>query len=186
MERAPEIVLQADYSRYDYSSMCKPLAHALMPMYRPLCWLLAILFVPAIIMVEYGRRWDEPAWTLMGGPLLIVVSLAYLALTFYRARLNWRAVQEAPSRQGVTTLSMDEGGIDFTGAGNSTRLDWSVMVDVIDGPDGGLIVRTSGVEGVPIPATAIPEGMTPESLKARIAGWIAAAYGGLASGPAVG
>lgn len=174
MDTPSDIVLRARLADYDYSALCRPLFRRLMPAFAPLAWLAAALFLLGILLPGWLDRAYGTGHRIWPGLLLAAGVALYVGLLFYRGRLSWRAMREAPLRQGISTIVLGDEGVDIRSTGTRTFIEWFVLVDVVEGRD-GLLLLTGDMEALPVPAHAIPEGMTQDALKAHIAARIEAA-----------
>lgn len=109
------------------------------------------------------------------GPLFLVVGLAVaLYRIIVRIRRRKAALEDAPVRQDASAMTLDAEGFAIEHPGLFYKTSWSHVVKALATPDSVLIL-TSPVEYVPIPMAALPVGVTPDDLAARINAWIAAA-----------
>ncbi|MEL6978630.1 MAG: YcxB family protein [Pseudomonadota bacterium] len=112
-----------------------------------------------------------------GGAQILLLALS-LGLAIYRMIVRGRrfraALEDAPGRQGESEMTLDPEGVRLIHPGAEYFVRWSHVEAAILAPR-GLLILTSPVEYLPIPTEALPIGETPESMKARIEAWIAAA-----------
>lgn len=91
-----------------------------------------------------------------------------------RTRRRWRSAQfDAPLRQGYTEFRLDPEGVHTRHPGAECSFFWHHVTDVL-ATDWGVLILLSPAEYLPIPQSALPVGMTSESLRERILEWMAA------------
>ncbi len=168
------ILLSVDQSNYNYRAAVGPMRKRLFPVVtrvQPVLFLSAILLYIVIVAADVNAKFGPSVANSLA--LLSLGGLvAYVILSFYRVRKSWAAIANAPCRSGIQKMALDSEKMSLSHPGVKSEIYWSHVVDVIDGRD-GLLVLIGKLEGYPIPASAIPKGMTQVELKKQIADWIA-------------
>ncbi len=169
-----KIELTADLSQYNHKAACRRIASKMLPYHRHIIWGALALFILAYFVTAYlNVRYDTDAYNVIAFIAFLALA-AVLVWALLRRRRIWQTTQEAPSRQGKTSLILDSEGMQVKNPGMHLSYKWTHIVDVIDGPD-GLLVLTSGTEFLPIPGHAVPEGTDIDKIKTQIKVWIASA-----------
>ena len=173
MPDAP-IHFTSDLSDFDHRLACKCVLKHFMPYFRPAAvGCILLMFFGYALTIFLNRLYETGDFN--GLILLFFLGLAALILLLiHRQKRVWRAIKEAPLRQGLATISLDDKGMKIENPGMTQTIFWSHAVDVIDGND-GLLVLSGAVEPHPIPTQAIPEGIALHELRDQIRRWISQA-----------
>lgn len=176
MEVMTKFVLTGEVSGMDHQRITTGLTRRWVPWrlrQGPIAVMLAYLVVVYIAPVAVPEFWASlPLWTPAAG---LAVLIGVLIVMFRaRQRAVWTALDRAPIRQGVKTFALTPDGLRIKGATGYSFTTWTGFVDVIDDPQGVLVLTG------PMDYIVLPQAMfdTPEQKKTvvkQIAQWIAGA-----------
>ena len=167
------IQLTTDLSNYDFEQASVRLLYYLLPKLRLLRRVGYLLLIGGYVLAVIFRRSDAdilPITTLAGITWFLMSSLTSI---FVRLRFSEER-QAAATRRGETTITLDDEGMHVVTSGTRFVCFWSHIEDVIDGPD-GLLVLINSLQYQPIPARDLPQGTEKDQLKAQIKDWISKA-----------
>lgn len=122
------------------------------------------------LAVFLNRRFDTDAYNAFALLSLIGAGMLILIPVVLRTRI-YQAKRAAAIRNGETTITLDDEGMHVEHSGVRQVHFWTHVMDVIDGPD-GLLVLMHSMEYQPIPSHDLPQGMEKNQLKAQINEWI--------------
>jgi hypothetical protein len=126
----------------------------------PVVAFFAVIFVMGLLMDELGTG---PLWLLPPFALFLTFeALRRIACKQVIAERDAAPVRNRPS----VTIALDETGVLAEG----TKFRWPEIIEVLRGPKVTLLMYLPEM-GIVLPDDALPEGLSPESLMARIAEW---------------
>lgn len=126
--------------------------------------------VGPILAVAYGLV--LPDWLPLG--LLIIWTGAMVALSRARRARVWSSLAKNPNRDGDKTFALTHQGLRMKGATGYSFTTWTGFVDVIDDPQ-GIVILTGPLEYIILPQFAFDGPDHKLSVLKQIAQWIAAA-----------
>lgn len=115
-----------------------------------------------------------PAWLPLA--LVLVMLGVLVAMARVRQARVWTGLARNPNRAGDKTFALTPDGLRMKGATGYSFTTWAGFVDVVDDPQ-GLLVLTGPLEYVVLPQAAFADAAEKTAVKAQIADWIAAARG---------
>jgi hypothetical protein len=142
---------------FDHRRACAQLTRRLLPAWPRVSPTLALLTILALFILT---RMLPPAALVF--PIWLPLLLLAMTFAFYRMCLSmrrhrvWSAVQQAPLRQGTQSVRHSERGLRFSGPGWTLDLDGSAIHDVIETPE-GLLILLGDMDYQPIPASAFTD-----------------------------
>lgn len=129
------------------------------------------MFEP-LLAADYGLI--LPSWTPMA--LLGAMIVGLILLIRARRKRIWASMTDTPLRRGDRTFALSPDGLRMKGATGYSFTTWTGFVDVVDDPQ-GLLVLTGPLDYVVLPQAAFADAAEKAAVKAQIADWIAAARG---------
>lgn len=101
------------------------------------------------------------------GAALMVSGFAYLQRT--RMGRFWDVIGTHWERAGETEAVFGPDGVTLSDAVSRRELGWAA-VDAVKGVRGATVLR-SGISMIAVPDAALPQGLTPQAFRARLAEW---------------
>jgi len=163
--------ITTDLLNYDFQKADTRLCNNLLPSRRFLRWGGYLLLISGYgLAVILNRRFNTDAYNAFALLSLIGAGMLILIPFVMRARI-YQAKRNAAIRNGGTTITLDEEGMHVEHTGARQVYSWTHAKDVIDGPD-GLLVLLHSMQYEPIPSHDLPQGMEKNQMKAQIKEWI--------------
>ena len=167
--------LTTELSNYNFRAADTRLCNNLLPSRRLIRWGAILLLVTGYgLTIFLNRRFNTDAYNAFAFLSLVGFVVLLLGSAFLLRKRIYGAKRDAAIRNGETTISLDDEGMHVEHSGTRQVNFWSHVTDVIDGPD-GLLVLVNLWEYHPIPSHSFPHGVDKNQLKAQIKEWIAKA-----------
>ena len=166
-----KIQLTADLSKYDFQQADCRIFDKVSPWLKHFRCAVFVLVTGGLVLAIY-LFWRSATNIADAFAIILCIwfGLSYLLSVLMRLRISEER-QDAAIRDGDNTITFDDEGMRIENSGMRLVYFWHHVKDVIDGPDGLLVLITS-LKYQPIPARDLPQGMEQDELKARIKDWI--------------